>query len=139
MEVSFSRILLFFSWIYWEFNFVIEDIKIFSKNTQNKIFSSLLDLWLRSIPKWSPLNVLPPVILLLLTLRTRSSVWNLKKMPVISLYWFAAEQQSSTCRRQKSHSIYSIFSVEENELTPSFQNPQKVAKKLQKPNNARKT
>ena len=60
-------------------------------------------------------------------------------MPVISLYWFAAQQQTSTCRLQKSHSIYSKFSVEEIEVTPSFQNPQEVAKKFQKPNNARKT
>ena len=60
-------------------------------------------------------------------------------MPVILLYWFAAQQQTSTCRHQKSHSIYSKFSLEENELTNSFQNPQEVAKKLQKRNNARKT
>ena len=54
-------------------------------------------------------------------------------MPVIS------QHQTSTCGYQKSLSIYSKFSVEENKLTPSFQNPQEVAKKLQKPNNARKT
>ena len=48
-------------------------------------------------------------------------------MPVISLYWFAVQQQTSTYRRQKSGSIYLKFSVEVNELTPSFQNPQKVA------------
>ena len=60
-------------------------------------------------------------------------------MPVISLYWFAVQQQTSTRRRQKSRSIYSKFSVEENELTPSFQNPQEGAKKLQKPNNVQKT
>ena len=48
-------------------------------------------------------------------------------MPVISLYWFAAQQQISTCRRQKSCSIYSRFSVEENELTPGFQKQQEVA------------
>ena len=59
-------------------------------------------------------------------------------MPVISLYWFAA-QQTSTLRHQKSHSIYSKFSVELSELTPNFQNPQEVASKLQKPNNAPKT
>ena len=60
-------------------------------------------------------------------------------MPEISLYWFAAQQQTSTRRRQKSCSIYSKFIVEESELTPSFQKPQEVAQKLQKPNNARKT
>ena len=58
-------------------------------------------------------------------------------MRVIPLYWFT-EQQTSTCRCKKSCSIYSNFSVEENELIPSAQNPQEVAKKLQKPNNARK-
>ena len=52
-------------------------------------------------------------------------------MPVISLYWFAAQQ--------KPRSIYSKFSVELSELTPSFQNPQEVAQKLQKPNNTQKT
>ena len=49
--------------------------------------------------------------------------------------WFAAQQQTSTCRRQKSRSIYSKFSVEENELASSFQNSQEMAKKFQKPNN----
>ena len=48
-------------------------------------------------------------------------------MPVVSLCWFAAQQQTSTCRHQKSGSIYLKFSVEVNELIPSFQNPQKVA------------
>ena len=55
-------------------------------------------------------------------------------MPVISLHWFTAQQQTSTCRRQKSRSINSKFSVEENELTPSFQKPQEAAKNLQNPN-----
>ena len=35
--------------------------------------------WLSSISKWSPLKVFSPVILLLLTLRMRSLVWNLIK------------------------------------------------------------
>ena len=39
----------------------------------------------------------------------------------------AAQQQSSTCRNQKSLSMYLKFSVEENELTPSFQNRQEDA------------
>ena len=43
------------------------------------------------------------------------------------MYWFAVQQQTSTYRRQKSRSIYSKFSVELSELTPSFQNPQEVA------------
>ena len=90
------------------------------KNTQNKVSSPLLDPWLPSIPKWSPLKVFSAIILLLLTLRTRSSVWNLKKTPAISLYWFAAQQQTGTCRRQTSGSIYSKFSGKENEVFPSL-------------------
>ena len=59
----------------------------------------------------------------------QSALFGLKsqKMPVISLYWFAAQQQTSTLRRQKYRSIYSKFSVELSELTPRFQNPQEVA------------
>ena len=44
-------------------------------------------------------------------------------MLVILLYWFPAQQQTSTLRRQKSRCIYSKFSVELSELTPSFPNP----------------
>ena len=47
-----------------------------------------------------------------LTLRTRSSVEIFEKMPQF-------QQQTSTCRRQKSDSFYSKFSVEWNELTPN--------------------
>ena len=43
-----------------------------------------------------------------------------KKMLVISLYWFAAQQQTSTTRPEKSGSVYSKFSVKESELTPGF-------------------
>ena len=48
-------------------------------------------------------------------------------MPVISLYWFAAQQETSTCRRRKSYSTYSKFSVEMSELAPSFENLEEVA------------
>ena len=61
-----------------------------------------------------------------------------KKMLVTFLYWFAAQQQTRTCRHQKSHSIFSKFIVEETESIPSFQNPQTVTKKMEKPNKARK-
>ena len=57
-------------------------------------------------------------------------------MPVISVYWFPAQQHTITYRRQKPQSIYSKFSVEENELSPSFQNIEENASKLQNPNNA---
>ena len=36
-------------------------------------------------------------------------------MVVILLYWFAAPQQTSACRRQQSGSFYSKFSAEFNE------------------------
>ena len=46
---------------------------------QKQSFSSLLYLWLPPISKRSPLKVFLPVKLLLLTLRTRFLVGNLKK------------------------------------------------------------
>ena len=39
---------------------------------------------------------------------------------VISLYWFAVQQQTSTFKRQKSGSFYSKFIVECNELIANF-------------------
>ena len=57
-------------------------------------------------------------------------------MPVISLYWFAAQHETGTYQRKKSRSIYSKLSMEWSELTPSFQNLQEVALILQKQNNA---
>ena len=48
-------------------------------------------------------------------------------MPVISLYWFAAEQQNISLRRQ-NYSLFPFkFSVEQNEYVPSFYKEQKVA------------
>ena len=38
-------------------------------------------------------------------------------MKVIPLYWFAAQQQTSTFRRQKSGLFYQKFGVEINELS----------------------
>ena len=54
-------------------------------------------------------------------------------MPVISPYLFAAQQETSTLRRQKSRAIYSKFSVKLIAFTLSFPNLQEVAKNLQKP------
>ena len=104
--------------------------------TQNKVFSSLLCLWLPSISKRSPLKVLLPVILFLLALRARSLVWNLKKSAGNLI---AAQQQTSTCRSQKSGSVYPKFSAEENELTLHFEDLQEVTQKLKKTNNPGKT
>ena len=62
-----------------------------------------------------------------------------KKLPVISLYWFTAQQQTGTWRRKKSHSVYTNLSLEENKLPSIFENPQEMAKKFLKENNTRKT
>ena len=51
------------------------------------------------------------------------------------MHWFAKQKQTSTCRRLKPHSIYLKFSADDNEVTTTFQNPQEMAYKLQKPNN----
>ena len=48
-------------------------------------------------------------------------------MLVIPLYWFAAQQQNSSLRRQKYSLFPSKFSVESNEYVPSFYKEQKVA------------
>ena len=45
-----------------------------------------------------------------------------KKTQVIFVYCFPVQEETSNFRHQKSCSIYSKCSVEENELTPSFQN-----------------
>ena len=50
-----------------------------------------------------------------------------EKMPVISLYWFAAQQKNSSLRRQKYSFFPSKFSVESNEYAPSFYKEQKLA------------
>ena len=49
------------------------------------------------------------------------------------------QQGTTTCRHQETHSIYLIFSAKENEIIPSFQNPQEVIKKLQETNNTGQT
>ena len=41
-------------------------------------------------------------------------------MQVISLYWFAAQQQASTLRRQKTGLLYVKFNAEINELSLFF-------------------
>ena len=51
-----------------------------------------------------------------------------EKMPVISLYWFAAQQQNSSLRRRQNYSLFRFkFSVESNEYVPSFFKEEKVA------------
>ena len=41
-------------------------------------------------------------------------------MQTISLYWFAAQQQTSTLTRQKSGFFYAKFSAEFNEISLFF-------------------
>ena len=48
-------------------------------------------------------------------------------MRLFSLYWFAAQQQTSAIRRQKYRAIYSKISLELSELTASFQNQEDLA------------
>ena len=48
-------------------------------------------------------------------------------MPVIPLYLFAAQQKTSTLRRQKWSLLESKFSVESNGFVPSFYKKQEVA------------
>ena len=49
--------------------FILKHESQICKNTQDKVFSSLLDSWLSLIPKWFPLKASSPVILVLLTLK----------------------------------------------------------------------
>ena len=62
-----------------------------------------------------------PVILLSLTLNCGLRFEISKEMSVILVYWLAAWEKNSTFRQKDSDSIYSDFSLKENELTPSFQ------------------
>ena len=49
------------------------------------------------------------------------------KVTVISLYWFAVQQEASTSKLQISYSIYSKFSLKMNELSPNVLKLQEVA------------
>ena len=71
-------------------------------------------------------NVSTSNLTLIHPLESRVLFETLKKLQVISLYWFAVQQQTSTYRGQITCSIYLKFNVEERELTSSFQNPQEV-------------
>ena len=57
--------------------------------------------------------------------RLKSQKEKTKKQLVISLDWFAAHEQKSTLTPHRSQSNSSKLSEEFNELTLSFQNPQK--------------
>ena len=56
----------------------------------------------------------------------------LEKWQVVSLYWFAAQQQTSTFRRQKIDSFYLKFKAELNEFIPKLQKQQEKAQSLLK-------
>ena len=53
-------------------------------------------------------------------------------MQVISLYWFAAQQQASTLRRQKTGLLYVKFNAEINELSLFFKKKKKATESGQK-------
>ena len=55
-----------------------------------------------------------------LTLRVRTVFKIFEKTQPISLYWFAAQQQTSTSRRQKFDLFYSKLVSEFNELSLKF-------------------
>ena len=61
-----------------------------------------------------------------------------EKIQPISRYWFAAQQQTSTCRRQKFALFYPEFTPEFNELSLMFWTRQEVAKKWVKLKQSRK-
>ena len=56
----------------------------------------------------------------LLTLKARTVLQNFEKIQAILLYWFAAQQQTSTLRRQKIGLLYVKFHAEFNELSFFF-------------------
>ena len=56
----------------------------------------------------------------------------------ILLYWFAAQQQTSTSRRQKFDLFDPKFSSEFNKLILTFQEQQEIAKKWLKQKQSRK-
>lgn len=63
-----------------------------------------------------------------LTLSSRPVFWILEKRPVISLYWFAVQQQNSTLRRQKYVFSYLESSAQLDEVSPSLPNNRKWLK-----------
>ena len=48
------------------------------------------------------------------------------------MYWFAAQQQTSTLRHQKYARFYSKFNVQSGELTSSFPKLKEVAQNVKK-------
>ena len=59
-------------------------------------------------------------------------------MQPILIYWFAAQQQTSTSRRQKFDLFYPKFSSKFNELSRKLRKQQEVAKKGLKLKQSRK-
>ena len=57
----------------------------------------------------------------------------MKKRQVLPLCWFAAQQQTSTFRRQKKNPFYLKFRAELNKLAPRLQKQPEMAQKLLKP------
>ena len=108
-----NPIAVFFFFIY---------IKLYPCNLCTRIITRILVQCIRK----SKLNLI----------YTKLNPWNahcflkfLEKMQAISLYWFAAQHQTSTFTLQKFGLFYVKFSAEPNELSLIFEKQQEVAKK----------
>ena len=55
-----------------------------------------------------------------LTLRARTVFSKFGKKQAVSLYWFVAQQQTSTCSQQNNGLFDAKFSVDFNEIRLSF-------------------
>ena len=64
----------------------------------------------------------------------RSLYWKFSVEEMILLHWKCLENWKNQTMLEKHKYIHSSFSVEEKELTPSFQDPLEVAWALQRPN-----
>ena len=80
---------------------------------------------------WKPFSVFG---LVSLTLSLCALFLILEKIPIILLYMFAAQHQTSKLRCQNYVWFCSKFNVQSDELSPSFQNLQEVVQNLRKPN-----
>ena len=67
-----------------------------------------------------------------LTLRKRTVFKIFEKMRAILLYWFAAQQQTSTLTWQKFGFFYAKFSAEFNEISLFFLKPTGSGRKMAK-------
>ena len=62
-----------------------------------------------------------------------------EKRQIVLLYWFAAQQQSSTLRQQKFPSFYSKFNARSDELNLGLYKSKEFVQKMKKLNSSLKT